>query len=36
MISQCMNEREQFKLMHVKKRFAQNNGVEYYDQVQTR
>ena len=28
MISQCINEREQFKLMHVKNDLRRNNGVE--------
>ena len=35
MISQCMNEREQFKLMHVKNDLRRIMVLSSYDQVQT-
>ena len=35
MISQCMNEKEQFKLMHVKFDLRRIMVLSWYDQVQT-
>ena len=36
MISQCMNEREQIKLVHVKNDLRKIMVLSWYDQVQTR
>ena len=36
MISQCMNEKEQFKRMHVKNDLRRIMVLSGYDQVQTR
>ena len=35
MISQCMNEKEQVKLMHVKNDLRRIMVLSWYDQVQT-